>query len=231
MCSLFRGFPNSKAQRAAAQSWSHRLDLSLPRCLPTRGASFPVSRTLSLLAPLSLAKAVIPGHPAAAPRWGHAPDRGPGSSRRSRLRTREGAPPKPLSLGGYLGRQSPSWPRDWRIRLTSLRLLRLLRLTLRPLPRLLGRVAHRRPWSRAAGCEAARVLAPEPDFLPGGMIAFLESSQVPASAGLVHLLASETSIHCPGRVCIHCFFPSGKPYQVPTGCRAPGPRGARGRTG
>lgn len=43
--------------RLSARSWSHHVDLSLPRCLPTRGASFPASRTLSLLAPLSLAKA------------------------------------------------------------------------------------------------------------------------------------------------------------------------------
>lgn len=50
------------------------------------------------------------------------------------------------------------------------------------------------------------VLAPGLDFLPGRLIAFfLESSQVPGRAGFVYLLASATSMRCPG---LHSCFPS-----------------------
>ena len=183
----YRGGP-----RAAAWSWSHCLDPPTPRFPPPNGSpphfSYPTPARSRLPA-----KAATRGHTDADPRWGHAP---PG---------RLVLPIDPLSesgrgllhvaqLGGYLARQRQRPPR------VLARPPHLPPKFASPAPGApaAARLAHPRGASATLGLAAGRrrVPAPAPDFLPGGPIAFfVESSQVLASAGLAHLLASETSIH------------------------------------
>lgn len=198
---LLGSFPSAGDPRAAAGSWSHRVGPPAPRCpppdvLPRKNhhppQRVPAPRHRCHPGPRHSSPA-LETHPAGLPRSSHPSPLGAGNGLLHaapirRIPGKAAPPPAPRPGKPALPPTCVRVPGSWR----SGR---------RPLGLPVGRIGDP---SRGAG--RLRVPAPALDFLPGGPIVFfVESSQAPARVALAHLLASETSIHCPESAFI---FPS-----------------------